>query len=324
MDKPLLPDNEKARLGALKALNILDTQSEESLDRVTRLAQYLFDVPIALISLVDEHRQWFKSCIGVNVRETPRDISFCGHAILDDEPLVICDALDDPRFADNPLVLNTPNIRFYAGYPIKLTDGMCIGTLCIIDIKPRQFSTEDTQALKDLALITQREISIQQLATRDELTNIPNRRGFILMAERYLDLCIRQQLNAIVIFIDLDSFKPINDLYGHAEGDRVLHLFAKVISSSCRKSDLFGRFGGDEFVLLLTQLTLSECQLLLSRIKASASNLHESLANVDTFSFSFGIAEFDPKQPLELEQLLQIADADMYKNKAAKKAGLPF
>ncbi|MEH6397231.1 GGDEF domain-containing protein [Pseudoalteromonas sp.] len=320
MDKPLFPDNEDVRLAALRALNILDTQSEESLDRVTRLAKYLFDVPISLISLVDEDRQWFKSCIGLDVKETSRDISFCGHAILDDNPLVICDALNDPRFADNPLVLNAPNIRFYAGYPIKLSNGLCIGTLCIIDIKPREFSSEDTQALKDLALITQREISITQLATRDELTNIPNRRGFILMAERYLDLCIRQQLRAIVIFIDLDSFKPINDKYGHAEGDRVLNLFASVISSSCRKSDLFGRFGGDEFVLLLTQVTLNECQLLISRIEESACKLNESLPMIATFSFSFGVAEFDPQQPLELEELLQIADADMYKNKAAKKA----
>ncbi|HEA17903.1 MAG TPA: sensor domain-containing diguanylate cyclase [Pseudoalteromonas prydzensis] len=319
MDKPLFPDNEEARLAALRALNILDTQSEESLDRVTRLAKYLFAVPISLISLIDEDRQWFKSCIGLDVKETPRDISFCGHAILDDNPLVICDALTDPRFADNPLVLNTPKIRFYAGYPIKL-EGMCIGTLCIIDSKSREFASEDIQALKDLALIAQRELSIMQLATRDELTNIPNRRGFSLMAERYLDLCMRQQLNAIVIFIDLDSFKPINDEYGHAEGDRVLHLFASVISASCRKSDLFGRFGGDEFVLMLTQTTLRECQLLISRIEERASKLSESLPNLVTFSFSFGIAEFDPQHPLELEALLQIADADMYKNKAAKKA----
>ncbi|MGO2127531.1 MAG: sensor domain-containing diguanylate cyclase [Pseudoalteromonas prydzensis] len=319
MDKPLFPDNEEARLAALRALNILDTQSEESLDRVTRLAKYLFAVPISLISLIDEDRQWFKSCIGLDVKETPRDISFCGHAILDDNPLVICDALNDPRFADNPLVLNTPKIRFYAGYPIKL-EGMCIGTLCIIDSKSREFSSEDIQALKDLALIAQRELSIMQLATRDELTNIPNRRGFSLMAERYLDLCMRQQLNAIVIFIDLDSFKPINDEYGHAEGDRVLHLFASVISASCRKSDLFGRFGGDEFVLMLTQATLRECQLLISRIEERASKLSESLPNLVTFSFSFGVAEFDPQHPLELEALLQIADADMYKNKAAKKA----
>ncbi len=320
MDKPLLSDNEDVRLAALKALNILDTQSEESLDRVTRLAKYLFDVPISLISLVDEDRQWFKSCIGLDVKETPRDISFCGHAILDDEPLVICDALDDPRFADNPLVLNTPKIRFYAGYPIKLSEGVRIGTLCIIDIKPRDFSSEDTQALKDLALITQREISIMQLATRDELTNIPNRRGFTLMAERYLDLCIRQQLSAIVIFIDLDSFKPINDKYGHAEGDRVLQLFASILGTLCRKSDLFGRFGGDEFVLLLTQVTLSEYQLLISRIKERAATLNVSLPSATTLSFSFGVAEFNPRQPLELEELLQIADVDMYKNKAAKKA----
>lgn len=319
MEKPKLPENETARLTMLRSLNLLDTQPEDSFDRVTRLAQYIFKVPIALVSLVDEHRQWFKSCIGFNVNETSRDISFCGHAILASTPLIVNDTHQDPRFADNPLVVGDPKIRFYAGHPIILSDGVHIGTVCIIDTKPRNFSANDIQALKDLALITQRELSIMRLATRDELTDIPNRRGFKLLAERYLDLCVRQQSNAITIFIDLDSLKSINDHFGHPCGDKVLRTFASIIARSCRKSDLYGRFGGDEFVIMLTQVTHKQCQLLISRIEEAFATEPTLQSYTETLGFSYGIAEFDPAAPVELEQLLETADSKMYVCKMAKR-----
>lgn len=319
MDKPTLPENESVRLETLRSLNLLDTQAEESFDRVTRLAQHIFKVPIALISLVDEHRQWFKSCVGLNVNETPRDISFCGHAILGDKPLIINDTLEDPRFLDNPLVTGQPNVRFYAGHPITLSGGMCIGTLCIIDTQPRDLSSEEVQALEDLALITQRELSIMRLATRDELTDIPNRRGFNLLAERYLDLCIRQQTNAITIFIDLDSLKFINDQFGHPSGDEVLRTFAQIIAKSCRKSDLYARYGGDEFVIMLTQVTINQCQLLIKRIEEAFASEPSLQSYVETLGFSYGISQFDPTVPVELEELLEAADNKMYKSKMAKR-----
>ena len=125
MLEPPLPPDEAMRLAALRSLNILDTPAEERFDRITRLAQRLFDVPIALVSLVDTNRQWFKSCQGLDASETPRSISFCGHAILEDGPLIIEDATKDQRFADNPLVTGPPDIRFYTGQPLKkLTEDM--------------------------------------------------------------------------------------------------------------------------------------------------------------------------------------------------------
>ncbi len=119
MKAPDIPQDEQARIKALRSLNVLDTPSEERFDRLTRLAKRMFDVPIALVSLVDENRQWFKSCIGLDVSETPRDISFCGHAILGSEVFIIPDTKKDERFTDNPLVLNDPHIRFYAGCPLR-------------------------------------------------------------------------------------------------------------------------------------------------------------------------------------------------------------
>ncbi|MDH3945754.1 MAG: diguanylate cyclase, partial [Chromatiales bacterium] len=191
----------------------------------------MFDVPIAIVSLVDEERQWFKSCIGLSVSKTPRDISFCGHAILGDEIFIINDATTDERFADNPLVTDEPNIRFYAGCPLRFTDGSRLGTLCIIDRKPRSLSNEDLEALKDLAATAERELAAAHLATLDELTNILNRRGFVMVGQHSLNLCARQRIPASLAYLDLDKFKRINDTFGHAEGDSALTVFADQTST---------------------------------------------------------------------------------------------
>lgn len=158
MQEPSKPDDEQERLKALRALKILDTPAEERLDRFTRIAKAMFNVPIALISLVDANRQWFKSKQGLAACETPRHISFCGHAILRNEIFYIPDTLEDIRFSDNPLVLGEPFIRSYVGVPLLEPDGFKIGTLCIIDSKPRNFTDEQLESLKDIAACIQREL----------------------------------------------------------------------------------------------------------------------------------------------------------------------
>lgn len=155
---PPLPPDELERLAALHALELLDTPSEERFDRITRLAARFFGVPIALISLVDRDRQWFKSRNGLQVQQTSREVSFCGHAILQSEALVVSDAWTDDRFADNPLVQSEPRVRFYAGHPIAAPDGSPIGTLCLIDHKPRHFGEAQIKALRDMAALVEREL----------------------------------------------------------------------------------------------------------------------------------------------------------------------
>jgi len=151
-------EDEASRLNALHALNLLDTQPEERFDRYTRIAAALFDVPIALVTLVDADRQWFKSCIGSDDRETSREVSFCAHALECRQMLVVPDALLDARFADNPLVTSGPRIRFYAGAPLFLRGGHCVGTLCIIDRRPRRLATDELGLLRDLAALVEQEL----------------------------------------------------------------------------------------------------------------------------------------------------------------------
>ena len=151
MLKAPIKEGEEERLEALKEYNILDTLPEMNLDDITRIAAYICDVPIALISLVDEDRQWFKSKVGLGAEQTPRDISFCGHAMYQDEVFIVENALDDERFKDNPLVTGAPNVIFYAGAPLKTRSGYSIGTLCAIDNKPRHLNEEQIKILKALS-----------------------------------------------------------------------------------------------------------------------------------------------------------------------------
>lgn len=163
MKAPEAPPDEEARLAALRALELLDTPSEERFDRITRTATRLFDVPISMITLVDEDRQWFKSCFGTDVRETSRQVSFCGHTILRPAPFIIVDASLDLRFADNPMVTGEPHVRFYAGIPIHSFSGHTVGSFCIIDTEPREPSDEDLDGLVDLAAWAEAEIHLVEI-----------------------------------------------------------------------------------------------------------------------------------------------------------------
>ena len=164
MKAPELPPEELERQAALERTGLLDTEPEERFDRFTRMACKAFRVPIALVSLVDENRQWFKSCQGMSASETSRGISFCGHAILNSNLLVIEDASLDPRFSNNPLVTGDPHIRFYAGAPLHNSEGFRLGTLCLIDRVPRTFGEEDESLLREIADCVEREINLQAAA----------------------------------------------------------------------------------------------------------------------------------------------------------------
>ncbi|TQI80532.1 diguanylate cyclase with GAF sensor [Serratia fonticola] len=322
MKMPEMPENEVQRLKALRSLQLLDTLPEERFDRVTRMARRLFGVPIALVSLVDENRQWFKSNAGLEGEpETPRNISLCGHAILGNDILLIPDTLQDERFADNPLVRNSPHIRFYAGCPLSYADNLKIGTLCLIDDKPRDFGDDDAVVLRDLASMVEDELRAFQASTSDELTQISNRRGFLCLAGHTLHYCQNRQVSASLVFIDLDKFKMINDSYGHAEGDRALVYFAELMKQSFGCFDVIARLGGDEFVVLMGGRTKNDAEQELHALQQRVDAHNTSQLTPYELAFSHGIVEFDPAEPRSLEALLAAGDAIMYRIKKSKKTG---
>lgn len=157
-----IPQNEPERLAYLQSLKILDTAPEEDFDRITLLASHICQTPIALISLVDSDRQWFKSRVGLSLTETSRDIAFCAHAITEPEIMIVADAAKDARFAQNPLVTSDPKIRFYAGAPLTTEDNLALGTLCVLDRVPRKLTREQTDALRALSSLVMSHLDMRR------------------------------------------------------------------------------------------------------------------------------------------------------------------
>lgn len=219
MQAPKIPLNEAQRLQALHELNILDTEAEERFDRLTRLAKLYFQVPTVLISLIDANRQWFKSRQGLDACETPREISFCGHAILQRDVFFIPDATQDSRFADNPLVVGAPYIVSYAGMPLLLNNGYCVGTLCLIDYQTRQFSAEQFQSLRDLAALVQQELVLKDILYRAQA---------FYDSESHLHAVVDNLLDGIVVIDDKAEIHDINPM--------VEKLFAYSQSELSQKS----------------------------------------------------------------------------------------
>jgi GAF domain-containing protein len=172
--KAPIPTNEAQRLEALRSYQVLDTEAEQIYDGITALAAQICEVPVAMVSLVDESRQWFKSKLGVHQQQTPRDVAFCAHAILEDEPLYVSDAMADSRFADSALVTGEPHIRFYAGVPLVNPEGFVLGTLCVIDRKPRQLSARQQEAMRILARQVMSLLEMRRISARlaDALANV--------------------------------------------------------------------------------------------------------------------------------------------------------
>ena len=308
--------SEKERLEDLKRYAILDSAPEESFDRITRIAKKVFDVPIALISLVDENRQWFKSKQGLSICETERNVSFCTHAIEKNQPLIVNDATKDHRFKHSPLVTGEPNFCFYAGIPLKSPNGYNLGTLCVIDHQPRNPTLENIEILRDLARLVVDEIELRALASLDCLTGLHRRNSFMNFAEIELQRSLRYGSNFSILIFDIDHFKSINDTYGHAAGDLVLQKIADICKQSLRSIDVVGRFGGDEFVILLPETDFKDASVIAERLRHQfESQQLEEGEDVIRFTTSFGIADRVSTETNEINAILNEADDWLYEAK---------
>jgi diguanylate cyclase (GGDEF)-like protein/PAS domain S-box-containing protein len=462
MNYPILSD-EEARLAALYELALLDTPEEPAFDRVTRLVTQLLNVPTSTVTLIDAKRQWIKSRVGTELRETSRSVAFCAHTIAETGPLIVEDTREDPRFADNPLVTEPGGVRFYAGIPLRTSKGLALGSLCAVDTRPRRLSDAEINALKDLGSIVTDEIHlrerflfekqrreasqsslealhldlenqierrtrelnlviesaydayisiddndivldwnraattmfgwtrrealacpIQQLifpdgvpegdqqmpvtyyaarrdgstlpveiriksldiegrkqrslflhdvteriqlerlrdleAREDALTQLPNRRALDERLPEAMARTRRQQTALAVLFMDLDGFKAVNDLHGHAAGDELLREIAKRLGAAVRETDYVARWAGDEFVVLLENIALDAAERLARQLVDTLEQpvqLQEAEVHV---SASIGVALYKPDVSETALELLKRADVAMYNAKHAGKA----
>jgi diguanylate cyclase (GGDEF)-like protein len=308
--------DDEARVGTLRRLGILDTPPDERFDRVTRLAQRVFQVPYALVSLVDEDRQWFKSKAGgLDDDETPREHSFCSHAINQPGIMHVADATKDERLSGNPYVVGEPHVRFYAGRPILAPDGQPVGTLCILNDEPREFTPDEAAVLNDLAAIVEQEIASLQLAVDDGLTGLSNRRGFDLVASQALAFCVRRHTSALLVFADVNGLKRVNDQFGHVAGDRLLQMAAEAMRSSFRAADVVARLGGDEFAALLVDY-LDHPSVAIEHLERRVDAVNDGVPDDLRLSLAIGTSPFDPEHPVEVDVLTSQADEAMYAAKS--------
>jgi diguanylate cyclase (GGDEF)-like protein len=313
---PLRPAQETERLKALEDLDVLDTPPEEAFDRITRLTKRLFDVPVAIVSFIDAHRQWYKSSPGAVVSEVPREQSFCRYVINSGNAVVVPNATEDVRFSQNPYVMATPGVRFYAGFPLQTKDGHNVGTLCLVDTKPRAFDTEQLEVMSDLAHMIMDELHLRRAADRDVLTDAFSRRAFKDTAERLIALAIRHHHPLSVISFDLDFFKLTNDTFGHAAGDQVLRETIAICARHLRSSDVIGRLGGEEFSIVLPNTdqagAVETAEKLRLAIEGNEIRLESKSIKATA---SFGVASVHAGAR-DIETLLELSDRALYQSKS--------
>jgi diguanylate cyclase (GGDEF)-like protein len=336
-----IPADDAERLATLRRYGVLDTPAESSYDDLLKIATAICGTPMGTVSLVDAERQWFKARVGVEAQQTPRDIAFCAHTILDPNRVFeVDDARADARFSDSPLVTGDPNIRFYAGAPLVASDGHAVGALCVMDTQPHQLSDAQRTALEALsrqvvALMElraanaelkhhlgerewyERELDARAAALRedrnaqaeqartDELTGLANRRAF--------GEAMRKALASSAPFafaiVDVDRFKEINDGWGHPYGDRVLIAVAAALREAVDNSIVVGRIGGEEFGLVLTGCNAALAQATVEGVRARIG----ALAMEVPLTASVGVTV--RREGDEASDLYARADAALYEAK---------
>lgn len=321
-----LPDNENERLASLRKMQLLSTPAEEPFDRITRVAAHAFNVPIVLISIVDSDRQWFKSSVGIAERQTRREISFCSHVVHSGQLMIVEDATKDTRFADNPMVCSESHVRFYAGRPLRNHEGHVVGTLCLIDRAPRTLSRKELQVLDDLGNWTETifmarglsramEVVLNELdeAKRESMIDpwlrTWNRNAIMEILSRENDHASREGSELSILMLDVDRFKSINDVYGHPVGDAVLVDVVQTIRNQLRSYDSIGRYGGEEFMVVLPDAGEKEALALAERLRKSVEALEVSVEPQQLrCTISIGVKTIDKliKQPVD--ELIMAAD----------------
>jgi diguanylate cyclase (GGDEF)-like protein len=316
------------RLAGMHIVDVFYTPLEERFERITRLARRALNVPVAAITCMSPEKQWFKSVAGWAVTELPVSHSLCPLTLEENRICVINDAKTDSRVMNHPLVVSKPNFRFYAGYPLQESSGLAVGTLCVFDTKPREFSEEQLCTLHDLGEIARHELLSNQLsdaqselisklgaarreAMFDPLTRVWNRRGAAALLRSQLRKAQERDADISLCLLDVDNFKSVNDTYGHQAGDQVLRKLAAMLVSSVRNDDIVCRYGGDEFLLILPDTGAADASRIAERARRTVAESPVQIREgVLSASVSIGLAARHRGSEVTADDLVkQIDDA---------------
>lgn len=326
---------EPGRVAALERLCLFATPPEPAYDRLTALASRLLRAPIALVNLIGAEQQYFKSSVGLGeLRQLPVATGVCSHALHGGKTLVISDATMDPRFRNNRIVTEYGLVS-YVGQPLITADGHALGTFCVVDGEPRIWSRDEIGILEDLAqaVVAQLELrritmdlqdacrerdvlltSLRELASTDELTGLANRRQLLSRLGQEIARSRRYRCPLSIALVDIDHFKSFNDHHGHRVGDRVLRQVAAVLQESGRTTDFVGRYGGDEFVLVLPEAGQDEALQSCRRLRMALAEGHfEAGGEGLRVTCSFGVAELAAGDTID--ELIARADTRLYEGK---------
>jgi diguanylate cyclase (GGDEF)-like protein len=329
-----LARKEARRLAAVRRYQILDTPPEASFDRLTRIAALAFDAPVALLSIVDSDRVWFKSKVGFDIEQMARDSTLCASVISSPRPVVVSDARTDPRTAANLLVTGDFGLRFYCGVPVRTDGGHNLGALCVLDRRARTPEPWQVTLLEELALLVSLQIELRLAMPRieaetrlrriaesqraraerdartDALTGLRNRRAFEVDLELLERVAGERTPRGIIALLDIDDLKLMNDTLGHAAGDRYLRDVADELRTWFRESDGIYRIGGDEFALVVRSETV-DVALVKDRLRAVVDRLRRIghlKAGASAGVAAFSEAEGSPRTALQRADVLMYAE----------------
>jgi len=343
MKPPRIPDDDAARVLELHSYGVLDTEADPKFDDISELTRHVAGSEIGIVSLVDSNRQWFKSCVGAPLgqQQTPRDISFCGHTILQRDPLIINDALEDPRFADNPLVVGEPYLRFYAGFPLITSNGFVVGSLCAISRQPHQLSNAQIDSLRRLASLTVQQLEFLResalLATSQKGLEVERLRDTAGERLSSLDRLIRRdqmvQMLDLMFGMELGSpfsllrcqfrdYERVNSTLGGLVAEEYMNEAARRVLAAVPRSASVARFADAELVVLLPfAVEDNDVEKVATRILAFASHIYRSGTQSLSMSLSIGIAIH--RQNYEGSEAI-LADTSMAVRMARRSSGNAF
>ena len=330
------PRFEQQKSEVLQRYRILKSEDVHDASHIARTASLALSAPIVIAALNERYRPWYRAAHGVSGSDFDSLQEFCAYANLSDDAFAVADARLEPYFAREPAVIGAPNVVFFAGAPLSDPDGKRFGTLCLIDNKPRILSPPEIELLKSMAHIVSQDICVHSagryavqdlinaeeercalydLAVTDPLTKALNRRAFFRFAEREVQRAHRHQHPLSVLMFDIDHFKKVNDVHGHAAGDDVIVRLSRLVTECVREADLLGRLGGEEFGLILPETGIDAAVSLANRLREAVKDLRFR-SSEGTFNVTISLGVSQPENAeIDILPALERADKALYRAK---------